>query len=441
MLVSTLFAAQSNLNEGQRAQTTERLINMYPELAPGRLPVAIKSAPGLRNVAQLGTGRVEAFVSARDTLYAVVNGSLVSWDGSTVTELAGITGGRATMAWNGSQVAISAGGAYRVWDGSNLLAPVGGNFSRTGSVDYMDGYVIRAEAGGAAFDITGLLDATALDALDFATAETNPDYALRALASNGILWLIGEETVEAWQNAGQTDFPFTRLSSTVIEKGARSAYEVAPMDNSFFWVSNEPKAYRQTNFAPERVSTHAVEASLQRHAEAVGFVYQHEGHDFFCIRFEDRPAWVYDPATQSWHERASGADGPWNVTATVHHQGKWYAGTVDGHLCEFAGHQDQGEELHREAISRNVSNGGNRFNVRNIDVRLETGNGGQCMYAYSGDGGRTFFPERRRSLGDVGEYDRRFQVRSAGQHREWALKLRCTDDVDFAIYEAGAEIG
>ena len=59
MLNPVLFAAQSLLHEGQRAMTTERVVNMFPELIPrGRQPVTLRSVPGMLNKVNLGTGRV-----------------------------------------------------------------------------------------------------------------------------------------------------------------------------------------------------------------------------------------------------------------------------------------------------------------------------------------------------------------------------------------------
>lgn len=418
--------------------TTERLLNMYPEVSPGRLPVTLRSAPGLSNQVQLGDGRVRALQSVGDTLYACVAGTLVSWNGSTVTTLGGIPDGPTTMASNGTQVCLSVAGGYYVLDGTTLSPVSQGAFTSVGSVAYIDGYGVRSELNGSRFDVTGINNFSTIDATDFASAEHKPDNVVRALVNNGILWILGEDTVEAWQNVGSADFPFARLSSTVIEKGVQNAQAAAEMDNSFIWVSSEPRAYRQEGFAPVKVSTPAVDAAIG--TDTTCFTYQHEGHDFFVVRRDGATAWVFDAATQSWHERGT-LDGAWNATATVQHQKTWYAGTLDGYLCTFDGFQDQGQTLLREAVSRNATNAGNRFRVSKVNARLEVGNGGNYLYSYTNDGGRTFSPERRRVLSTSGQYKKNIQISCLGQHREFALRLRCTDNIDFAIYNAGVELG
>lgn len=434
--MKTIFAAESRLHEGQRAMTTERLVNMFAEVAPGRLPVTLRSCPGLVQVGQFASGRVEALQSTPDGIYAVCGGKLALWDGATFSTKASVPDGRATTAYNGSEVGIVSGGKYNVWDGTSLTNVNTGAFQDFGAIDMVNGYFLLTEKVGDRHAVTGINDGKTLNALDFASAEYSSDDLRRVVVNGGLIWYMGSQTVEPWQDTGGADYPFSRLSSTVLEKGVRSAPEVVKLDNTIFWNSDEARSYRQVDFQPQKISTHSVDASLENHTNAVCFAYQHQGHDFYVTRFDDRPAWVYGPSTQSYHERSTGTSlGAWEVTATVHHNGVWYAGTKDGYLCTFGGFQDRGEELRREAISRNISNEGKRFVVNRVDVRMDVGSGGTVMSSYSPDGGRTFSPERYRGLGTT--YNKRQQWRGLGQHREFAFRLACTDNVDFAIYEAG----
>ena len=439
-MTPVIFAAQSLLNEDQRQQTSERVVNMFPE--PSDQGVALRSVPGLLEKVQLNEGRVRAFAATSDLLYAAVGGKLVSWDEATVAVLGDIEDGDTTMAVNtAGEVAIAANGSYYVWTGTDVVQPSGGAFGAVGSVDFVDGFFTRSEKDGFRWDITGLNDGASLNALDFASPEHKPDLIRRALVNSGFVWLFGERTVEVWQNVGSADFPFARLESTILEKGLRSALEAARLDNTIFWVSEEPRVYAVRDFAPVRSSTTAVEASLAK-VTATTFTYQYQGQDFFVVRPADRPAWVYSPATQAWHERASGAGclEAWEVTDAVCFKGTWYAGTNDGYLCTFSGFNDRGKELRREVVSRNLRLGGRRFRVNSAHVDVENGNGGSLMFSRSSDRGLTFTPERSRSLGAAGEYDREVKFDGLGQHRDFCMKLACTDNVDFAIYGASLDL-
>lgn len=439
-----LFAAQSLLHEGQRRLTTERVVNLYAEPLAARQPLTLRSTPGLVDVTQLEDGRVEAMHSDGTTLHAAVNGRLVTWNGTTATDRGALATGRATMANRGTaELAIVAGGRYFVFDGTTLTEVAGTAFTSIGSVDFIDGFMVLTEAGGQRHAVSDLNDALTLPAADFASAEHRGDNLVRVLSNGGLLWLFGVQTTEIWENVGNaTGSPFSPLQSTIVEKGLRSVAEAARMDNSVFWIGSDHRAYRAGDFTPQKVSPGPVDAAIQAHTGAVCFTYAHQGHDFFVIRFSDRPAWVFDAATQMWHERATGADfDAWEVTATVEHRGVWYAGTETGHLCTFGGYQDRGAVLRREATGRNISQGGDRFRVAKLDLRCEAGTGGTVMLSLSKDGGATFSRERLRSVGGVGDYRRRVQWNGLGQMRECAVRVACTDNVDFAIYDAGVSLG
>jgi hypothetical protein len=198
------------------------------------------------------------------------------------------------------------------------------------------------------------------------------------------------------------------------------------------FVSNEGRAYRQEGGVPVGISTDAVSATLSNNTDVTALAYQVSGHDFLVLRFGDRPAWVYDPATQAWHERMTGTEyGAWEVTATVHHNGVWYAGTNTGELCTFEGFQDRGEELRREATSALLSDGGERFTVSKADIRVE--GQGNLMMQLSRDG-QTFGRERVKPFG--GTYAERCTFRGLGQSRELSMRLACTDNTEFAIHGA-----
>lgn len=413
--------------------STERLVNMFPERA-GRQPVTLRSVPGLSNTVQLGEGPVRALLSSPEGVYAVLNGALVLWDGATVTTLGRVTDGETTMTRSTEQVAVAAGGNYYIWTGADLVAVTSPAFSNVGSVVFLDSRFVLSQGDGQRFAVSAINDGTALDALDFASAEQRPDNLVRSIANGGLLWNYGKETVEPWDAVSDLDFPFQRVQSTLLEKGLRSKLEAALLDNTIFWIGSDHRPYRQEQFTPVNVGPSSVAASLEAHQTAVTFAYQYEGHDFFCIRFPDREAWCYDTATQSWHERATGPEfSPWKAVATVEHSGKWYAGTTDGYLCEFTGFEDQGAPLRREAVSQNISKGGNRFTVPHVAIRVEKGR--EVMSQFSGDSGQNWSRERRRTAtsGLVHYYGN-------GQFRECAMRLACSENADFAVYEAGVEI-
>jgi hypothetical protein len=98
------------------------------------------------------------------------------------------------------------------------------------------------------------LDGRTIDALDFATAEREPDQLLDLAALGDNLWLFGQSTVEAWAHTGEADLPFTRLENVAFDKGIMATGCRCSADNSLFrWLecsftaSEVPQRFRMTH--------------------------------------------------------------------------------------------------------------------------------------------------------------------------------------------------
>jgi hypothetical protein len=91
-----------------------------------------------------------------------------------------------------------------------------------------------------------------------------------------------------------------------------AAYSVAKLDNTLFWLGTDARGqgivYKANGYAGIRVSTHAIEYAIAQYgnlSNALAYTYQQEGHAFYVLTFPSANAtWVYDVATQAWHERA-----------------------------------------------------------------------------------------------------------------------------------------
>lgn len=432
MYVPVPFAQLSERDDGQIGQNTARLLNMYPERSESG--ATLRSASGLVLKEKIGVGRCWAALSNTAGIYSNVGGSLVLWDGTTAKTLGTLNNADTTMATNGTQVAIVAGGEAFVWDGTTLTKVTGAAFTDFQSVAFLSSFFIFTQLNGQAY--TYGTNPSTLDPLDFASAEYRGDNLRRVMASQSLAWMMGEDTIEPWQLTGAADLPFQRLSATVVEKGLRSTQEAVFLDNTLFFISDEDRPYRINSFTPQMIGTDAACAAMEGRT-GYALAYQKRRHDFFVSRLSDRPAFVFDPSTQAWWERSTNpSHDAWEVTATVQHEGAWYALTQNGELCTFGGHQDIGKEMRREAISTNLTQSGDRFTVNSIDLRVE--GAGTIMVSYSSDAGRTFSNERTQTFG--ASYEQRLQFHGLGQHRQFCIKVAFTDNGDFSLHEAGVNI-
>lgn len=428
MRQTVTFASQSSQELDQIGLATARLVNGYAD-AGERGPM-VQSAPGLVNEVSLGSGEVYGVHATNDGIYANVGGSLVFWNGSTVTTLGALVSGYTTFANNSTQVGAVVNGRYFLWDGTTLSEPSGAAFTDFGSISYSSQRFLISQRDGEALQWSELNDGTSLDALDFASAEYKPDRLRRIVNVGGLLWMLGASTSEPWQSTGNSDLPFTRLSSSVIEKGVMSVDAADVLSNTVFWISTEGRAYRQEALAPVDISKQAPVSAFSGLTSARVFAWQWDERDFFTVRLTDRPAWVYDVQAGLWWERATGASlDAWECTCSTMWNNKWYLGTTDGYLVSLGGYQDRGAVMRREYTSTNLSNAGDFFEVRGLDMRI-LGNG-NLMYQFSRDAGRNWSNERQKAFD--GRSGDRVQWNNLGAGREFSMRIACTDNTDFTV--------
>jgi len=296
-----------------------RMVNLFPEVIPegGKERGWLQRAPGLRRLLSVGTGPIRGLWSYGGLAYAVSGSKLYRVTAAGVaTVLGDVTGtGPVSMSDNGTQLFIAANPDGFIYNASNgvfdqITDP---DFPGAAQVGYLDGYFVFIEPNSQRVWVTELLDGTSVDPLDFASAEGNPDGLVGLIVDHREVWLFGEQSVEVWVNSGNADFPLERLNGAFNEVGCAATFSVAKLDNGVFWLGADDRGrgvvYRANGYTAVRISTHAVEWHIQSYgdiSDAIAYSYQQDGHTFYVLTFPsaDR-TWVYDVATNAWHERAS----------------------------------------------------------------------------------------------------------------------------------------
>ena len=440
------FVTQSSRDPDNYAATTERLINFYPEPTPdGSLAqFSLKSVLGTEEWINIDGTFVRAFDVVGGVAYAVLNGQLYELSaGGSVSDLGGIPDSKETnIAGHGDAVTLCAGGQYHVWDGDTLTRPADGAFSDMGGVEYIGGYTVITEADGIRFQWSALGDPKELPGLNFASAEARDDDLLRPLAINGNLWLFGDRSIEIWTRTGEAaENAFARLGGAVVERGLKAFGLVTKIPGGAFFVGNDGVCYLASGTDIEPISRVGVETAIAEADPTACFYYQDEGHKFCVIRFSDRPAWVYDLSTGFWHERSFNG-GPWNGTAAAEAYGAWRLATIGGAFHEMKRNNvDEGAELRRVAVSRPLYMDGRHFRVPRVELlgrigRADIGRTPKVMFRFSRDGGNTWGNVLSRSMGDLGEYDRRVTVRSLGRVKMIAAEVAITEPADITLLSA-----
>jgi hypothetical protein len=484
-----------------------RMINLFPEVIPegGKEPGFLNRAPGLKLQRAVGTGPIRALWSHQTNgadFYVVSGTEVYKMTSLTATpvKLGDVAdGGPVSIADNGTQLFFACNGPSYIYNESTnqfkqITDP---DFPGAATVGYLDGYFVFNEPNSQRIWVTALLDGTSIDPLDFASAEGSPDGLVAVNVDHREAWLFGTDSVEVWYDVGGTDFPLQRIQGAFNEIGCVAAFSIAKLDNSLFWLGTDARGqgivYKANGYTGQRVSTHAIEYAIAQYgniSDALAYTYQQEGHGFYVLTFPSANAtWVYDAATQAWHERAGLVNGAFTrhrSNCQCNFGGETVVGDFEnGNIYTFDldVYSDNGQaqkwlrswralptgqnNLKRTAhhslqldaetgVGLNgLTNDTSVFLVTEAEDNLITESGDfilssitqipieppQAMLRWSDDGGHTWSSEHWTSMGRIGEYGHRTIWRRLGMTlklRDRVYEVSGTDPVKIAI--VGAEL-
>jgi hypothetical protein len=485
-----------------------RMVNLFPEIVPeaGKEPAFLNRAPGLKLLNTIGLGPIRGLwaFSSNDSDAFVVSGTrLYKINTSYVATLIGTVSGAGpvSMADNGTQLFIAANGPSYIYNNAtNAFGQITDvDFPGAVTVCYLDGYFVFNQPNSQLMWVTQLLDGTSIDPLEFVSTEGSPD-GLIAVASNfREVWAFGTNSIEVWYDSGATDFPLQRIQGAFNELGCAAPFSVAKMDNGLFWLGRDRRGqgivYRANGYAGVRISTHAVEWQIQQYADlsdAIAYTYQQDGHSFYVLVFPSaNTTWVYDAATQAWHERAGFSNGAFNrhrgncqmafnnkIVIGDFQNANIYAFDLDDYsdngniqkwlrswralptgtntLKRTTQHMMQldcesGVGLNGSDVSETIylqtedalyliTESGD-YLISDETTPITQGANPQVMLRWSDDGGHTWSSEHWASMGKIGEYYKRVIWRRLGMTvklRDRVYEVSGTDPVKIAIM--GAEL-
>jgi hypothetical protein len=417
----------------------------------------LEQVPGWPQFTSLGAS-IRGAYSTGDRLYAVHDNtlSLVSDDGTLINVIGLINSnsGFVSMRHNGAnQLGIVDGLNYYVLNlNTNVLTLVAGAFRGSDFIEYLDGYFIFVDPDTEQFYITAIDDATSLDALDFSSADKQPDNILRHIVFKGELYFFGSTSTEVWVNSGGADFPFARYNATPIDVGIVGKRAVTVTSDALVWVGKSANGlafvYAMSDFSPKRISNRSVEVSLQGLSDlsqCVLWSYAIAGNEVVAVEHPDlETTWCFDIATREWHERARGNPASWSRLAfdqIVFHKGQLLAVSNDDLLrLDRDSNKIESEVMVRERTWPHLTQPSlEPITYRSLEVACSTGEGGQCYLRISNDGGSTWGATLNKSLGAVGRWMERVRWHFLGTARDRVFAIGCSDDVRFNLHSVALD--
>jgi len=336
--------------------------------------------------------------------------------------------------------------------------------ARAHQVVWIDGYFVFIVKNSNTFYVSGW-NTLSVSALDFATAEGNPDSIVSVVTNNRNLWMMNKRTIEIYVNTGNADFPFERVQGGFIENGCLAAFSVAKINGVVIWLGRDEKGRGIVNAASganhQRISTHAIEQAIKGYSDvesATAYAYQDGGHYFYVLNFAEA-TWCYDLSTKTWHERAY-----LNGSTLQRHRVECHAffpylgihlvgDYQNGILYKFndAKNTDNGDEIKRLRSFPHISKESKFLFHKMLHIDMKTGVGldgdisqlgydPKIMMRYSDDDCRTWSNTREASLGKLAKNLTRVIWRRLGKSRNRVYEISMTDPVDCIISSANIEV-
>ena len=444
-----------------------RLINCYAadvgEGQRARLP--IYASPGLTSFAtHSGGGAVRCMITNNSQLYVVSNRVLSVFDtAGTEMIIGGIpSDGHVTAAVNrknpGQQIAFVCDGLAYMCANNVLTQVTDSDLAPPIAVDFIGGYFVYAISDGRFF-WSELDEGSAIDALDFASAEGNPDGLVGVKVRGDDLVLIGPRSTEFHGQTGSADSPFAR--SVVAAFGCLSPKSITActivskesITDSVAWVATDRTGryagvIMLDGYSARKISSEALDEVIRDETlpgEITATSWVSGGHGFLAVSGTDW-TWVFDTSVGLWHERVSYGASRWQIDHVVDLAGTLIAGANTGgalySMQESVG--TEGSDPLIMTLQTSLLPGENEINTLEIICATGVGEvGGETDpvigMSWSEDG-QNWSTERMRALGAEAQTRTRVRWNGLGTNRNRSggrsFRFRSSADATRVIYGA-----
>jgi hypothetical protein len=457
--------------------SAQECLNWYPNIseAPALSPENLFGTPGLVQLVSSGTvenqnrGMHEmagiAYTVNGQTLYKIVETITLGVASYSLTSLGTITGtARVSMADNGTQlmVLVPGGDGFIYNHVTDTFAQItDADFGANGNpqfVVFVDSYFV-CTTDTKKFICSAPNDGLSYNALDFGTAESDPDVTVAPIVFKNQLFISGSQTIEAFQNVGGTDFPFQR-TGLFLQKGVYSPYSLINAQDTFVFVGggeNEgPSIWALSGNDTAKISSTPIDNLLQdltlsQLQSIYSWAYSQNGAYFIGFTLPTTTL-VFDLTSKRWHERRSLLDdelSQYRITAICKAYNQILCGDfIDGRIGRIDPlvYTEYGNTIIRRVATQPFQNNLKAIFVPSIELTVESGVGNTAVtdpvitMDRSKDG-KTWSDARTRAIGKIGEYNRRAIWRKNGRASRFEIfRFTLTDAVKPVILQLNAEI-
>jgi hypothetical protein len=462
---------------------TQRTVNFQVEKKGegAKSPFILETIPGLTDRGVAGDGRLRTpqmpkwiDPAGNERLYGVWGTKLVSIDDTLTPTSVGTLNnstGVARIARGRDFICIVDGDFGYTWDGTTFLEITDldfpANFVPAGDVThvvYLDGFFIINDASTDNFYISALEDPTSWNALDFDAASVAPDNALAIAASESILYIVGDETMEPYYNSGNADFPYELYLQSVAEYGILAPQSIAESDAGVFYIGTTPEGGRfvvriqgtTSQIISEDEQENDLEALIQPET-AYGYIYQIGTKAFYVMQLDpnidSNSTLVYNIKAGTWENRAMQDGSAWRnaghgVIGNFNVMGSRFEarmGTLDDEVF-----LDANDTLIRRRVTQIFHTDNMLMDWWQIVIDLDSGVGKAAgldadtdpmiRLRYSDTNGESWSNILEAPVGKQGQFERRAVFNNLGQSRQRIWEIEYSADTSLTIINAHAVV-
>jgi hypothetical protein len=413
----------------------------------GKHPAPIYADDGTTLFASLpGGGACRGMSVMNGALYVVSGNTVFKVTTAAVVTTVGSLAGTSDVIMDHNDAAtpqlviVADGVAYKV-ESDALTQITDGDLGAPVSCTFLNQRMIYARADGIN-QFSAVDDVEDIDALDFFTAEGNPDGGVRTIEHLQELWVFGAESIEIWVNTGNASAPFRRQQSGVIPKGCIGAQTIAKIDRNLFWVGDDGIVYAAAGYGFERISHFGVEESIRETSDKTtieALAYILDGHAWYELSSTDW-TWQFNRTTGRWHERTSRGIKRRRASKAVAFNNQIIVGDYERaalYTVSQDAFDEDGDNLVWRVRSAPMHAFPNQISVDALFADFVTGVGlnssdthesdPQVGLRWSDDGGKSWSNQRLESLGAIGERQTRVTFYGLGTTsptgRIWELEV------------------
>lgn len=441
-----------------------RIVNGYTEQAPNEatVPFFTYCRPGLKTFTGLLSGEsgYRGGISLGPYGYVSIGPVLRKVDSTGTETIIGGFGGTSPvrMARNrktpNAQIAVVSDGLRTIIENDALIGLTDTDLPPPIDVTSIAGYFVFAIADGRYF-WTSIDEGTEVGALDFASAEANPDGLVAGRARGQEVVFFGEQSIEFHAFTGSSAV-FERVPNTTQPIGCSARHAIAEINGVLLFPASDGTVRRLAGYAPERISNHDIETALLELTDKDslrGWTFSHRGHQFYVLSCPSW-TWVCDLLTGFWFQWDTEGLARWKAEGYLEIGNKQIVGDYNSpYLYELDKdtHDDAGDAIIWKMIGRATAYPA-RVELNNFYVNLVPGVGlnsadpdledPKAMMRVSKDNGKSWSNEKQRSVGKLGEYSKRVKFGRWGTSKEdgFMIELSMSAAVPRGISGAAADI-